>query len=62
MGDWNTMKIIAVGDKVTTYLNGTEMVTITDEKIGDATGSIALQIHDGGGIKVYWKNLTIKKL
>lgn len=62
MGEWNTMKIIAVGDKVTTYLNGTEMVTITDEKIGDATGSVALQIHDGGGIKVYWKNLMIKKL
>jgi hypothetical protein len=62
MGEWNTMKVIAVGDKVTTYLNGTEMVTITDEKIGDATGSVALQIHDGGGIKVYWKNLMIKKL
>jgi hypothetical protein len=62
MGDWNTMKVIAVGDKVTTYLNGTEMVTITDEKIGDASGSIALQIHDGGGIKVSWKNLMIKKL
>lgn len=62
MGEWNTMKIIAIGDKVTTYLNGTEMVTITDQKIGDATGSIALQIHDGGGIKVYWKNLMIKKL
>lgn len=62
MGEWNTMKVIAVGDKVTTYLNGTEMVTITDEKIGDATGSVALQIHDGGGIKVYWKNLLIKKL
>jgi hypothetical protein len=38
------------------------MVTITDEKIGDASGSIALQIHDGGGIKVSWKNLMIKKL
>ncbi len=62
MGEWNTMKIIAQGDKVTTYLNGVEMVTITDEKIGTATGSIALQIHDGGGIKVYWKNLLIKKL
>lgn len=62
MGEWNTMKIRAVGDKVTTWLNGTEMVTITDEKIGDAIGSVALQIHDGGGIKVYWKNLMIKKL
>ncbi|MDP5120097.1 MAG: DUF1080 domain-containing protein [Spirosomaceae bacterium] len=62
MGEWNTMKITAIDDKVTSYLNGIEMVTITDEKIGDATGSIALQIHDGGGIKVYWKNLMIKKL
>lgn len=62
MGEWNTMKIIAIGDKVTTYLNGTEMITITDEKIGDGTGLVALQIHDGGGIKVYWKNLMIKKL
>lgn len=62
MGEWNTMKIIAIGDKVTTYLNGTEMVTIIDEKIGDATGSIALQIHDGGGIKVSWRNLMIKKM
>ena len=62
MGEWNTMKIIAVGPKVTTWLNGVEMITITDEKIGEGKGSIALQIHDGGGIKVRWKNLKIKQL
>lgn len=61
-GDWNTMKIKAVGGQVTTWLNGMEMITITDEKIGGATGSIALQIHSGGGIKVYWRNLKIKEL
>ncbi len=62
MGDWNTMRIVAVGPKVTTWLNGVEMITITDEKIGAGKGSIALQIHDGGGIKVRWKNLKIKSL
>ncbi len=61
-GDWNTMKIKAVGGQVTTWLNGMEMITITDEKIGGAKGSIALQIHSGGGIKVYWRNLKIKEL
>lgn len=62
MGEWNTMKIVAIGPKVTTWLNGVEMITITDEKIGEGKGSIALQIHDGGGIKVKWKNLKIKTL
>jgi len=51
-----------VGNNVTTWINGTEMVTITDEKIGKATGSIALQIHDGGGIKVKWRNLKVEEL
>ncbi len=60
--DWNTMKIRAKGDKVTTWLNGKKMVQLSDEKIGAAEGFIALQIHDGGGIKVRWKDLTIKEL
>lgn len=61
-GEWNKMKIRVVGDNVTTWINGTEMVTITDEKIGKANGSIALQIHDGGGIKVKWRNLLVEEL
>ena len=62
MGEWNTMRVVAMGDKVTTYLNGQQMITLTDEKIGAASGQIALQIHDGGGIKVRWKNLKITEL
>ncbi|EKF55408.1 periplasmic protein [Galbibacter marinus] len=61
-GEWNTMKVRVVGDHVTTWLNGHQMVDFTDEKIGEATGKIALQIHDGGGIKVFWKNIKIKEL
>lgn len=62
MGEWNRMKIKVVGDKVTTWLNGTQMITLEDKKIGQGKGSIALQIHDGGGIKVRWRNLEIKPL
>lgn len=62
MGEWNKMKIICNGDTVTTYLNGNEMVKLTDEKIGNGKGGIALQIHDGGGIKVKWKNIYLTEL
>lgn len=58
-GEWNTMKIRVMGDQLTSWLNGEEMVTITDEKIGAGEGSIALQIHDGGGIKVKWRNISL---
>ena len=50
MGDWNTMKIRAVGPNVTTWLNGQEMVTLTDDIINAGKGAIVLQIHDGGGM------------
>ena len=43
MGDWNRMKIKVVGDKVTTWINGTKMVSFTDEKIGGGKGSIAFK-------------------
>ena len=62
MGKWNTMKILVNGDEVTSYLNGHKMVYLKDEKIGKGEGFIALQIHDGGGIKVRWKNIKIKEL
>lgn len=62
MGEWNVMKIRVLGDRVTTYLNGEEMVDLQDEKIGEANGSIALQIHSGGGIRVRWKNIRVEEL
>lgn len=61
-GEWNTLKIRVEGSHVQTWLNGNAMVDLTDEKIGAANGSIALQIHDGGGIKVNWKKLVLKEL
>lgn len=63
--DWNRMKIRVEGDEVTSWLNGEQMVHLEDEKIGEATGSIALQIHSatpGNEVKVRWKNMEIKVL
>lgn len=61
-GEWNTYKIKVNGDEVTTWLNGHQMITLKDEKIGQGNGFIALQIHDGGGIKVKWKNIQLENL
>lgn len=61
-GKWNKLEIKAQGDEVTTWLNGHKMVFFKDEKIGKGEGFIALQIHDGGGIKVRWKAIKIKEL
>ena len=62
MGEWNKMRIRVVGSTVTTWLNGKEMVELTDEEIGEGKGAIALQIHDGGGIKVRWRNIELRPL
>jgi hypothetical protein len=60
--EWNEMKIKVVGDELTSWLNGQQMVHLKDDKIGAGKGFIALQIHDGGGIKVRWKDVKIKEL
>ncbi len=61
-GEWNEMVILVKGDRVMTWLNGEMMTDLTDQKIGDATGVIALQIHSGGGIKIRWKDLFVREL
>jgi len=62
LGDWNRIRIRAVGGHVTTWLNGYPMVELEDELVGAAKGRIALQIHSGGGIKVRWRNFRIERL
>lgn len=61
-GEWNRMIVRVEDNLVTTFLNGHPMITLTDEKIGASTGKIALQIHDGGGVKVRWRVVQLKQL
>lgn len=61
-GEWNTMMVKVKGNEVTTWLNGQQMIILQDEKIGASNGKIALQIHDGGGVKVRWREILITEL
>lgn len=61
-GEWNSMKVRVKGSLVETWLNGQKMISLEDEKIGQAKGIIALQIHSGGGIKVQWRLLKVREL
>lgn len=58
---WNEMKIRVQGNDVTTWLNGEEMIHLSDIEIGKSNGKIALQIHDGGNVKVRWRNIVLRK-
>ena len=61
-GEWNKMTIKVQGAKLTTWLNETQMIELEDEKIGQGSGGIVLQIHSGGDVKVSWRNIEIKEL
>ncbi|HEY9048296.1 MAG TPA: DUF1080 domain-containing protein [Ohtaekwangia sp.] len=61
-GEWNRLTVRVENGLVTTFLNGHQMVALTDEKIGASNGKIALQIHDGGAVKVRWRLIQIQKL
>lgn len=62
LGEWNQMKIKVKDNKLTTWINGTQMATITDEKLKTNEGVIALQIHKGNVTKVKWRNIQITEL
>ena len=61
-GEWNKMTVKVQATQVITTLNRTEMINFSDDKIGSRSGKIALQIHDGGGVRVRWRNILIKKI
>lgn len=61
-GQWNELIIRVQGDRVITWLNSEMMTDLSDDKIGQADGKIALQIHDGGGVKVKWRNIFLREL
>jgi hypothetical protein len=66
IGEWNTFRIIMVGDKVTVYLNGQLVVdSVTMENYWDyskpifPTGQIELQNH---GNFLYFRNIYIREI
>ena len=65
-GEWNTLRIIMVGDKVTVFLNGQLVVDHARfynffDKEGPTfeTGTIGLQTH---GKPIMWRNVFIREI
>jgi hypothetical protein len=65
-GDWNHVRVEAIGDSLKTWLNGTPCAAIKDSVT--ARGFIALQVHsigkeaDKNGTQVRWRNLKITEV
>ena len=64
-GEWNHIRVHAVGDWIRTWVNGTPAADLRDSMTQE--GFIALQVHgvgdkEGGPWHVSWRNLKIKEL
>jgi hypothetical protein len=65
-GDWNKVRLEAIGDSLSTTLNGTPCASIKDSRV--ASGFIGLQVHGIGkdkskdGTQVRWRNLRIQEV
>jgi hypothetical protein len=63
-GEWNHFRIIAQGDRIRSFINGTAVADYQDDR--DASGFIGLQVHaikkGTGPYSVAWKNIRIREL
>jgi len=62
-GEWNHLRIEAIGDSIQTWLNGVPAANIVDSMTPN--GFIALQVHsikEKEPMQVRWKNIRIKVL
>jgi len=61
--DWNDYVVIAKGNHLQHFINGRQMVDVTDECADQAasSGIMALQLHAGQPMTVEFKNIRIKQ-
>ena len=64
LNDWNEVVIIAKGNHIQHFLNGTQILDFTDKdpQLALKEGIIALQLHAGKPMWTEFKNLRIKEL
>ena len=59
--EWNTMKVRAVGQDITVWVNGRETAKLTNDP-GRTAGRIGLQLHGDMNMEVYFRLIKIKNL
>jgi hypothetical protein len=61
--DWNEMRIRAEGARIRSWVNGVPALDYTEKEPNmPQDGSIGLQVHGGGTVKVSFKDITIEEL
>lgn len=58
-GEWNDYEVVAVGDRIRTYLNGKLCVDLEDAP-GVKRGIFALQLHSGPATEVRFKDFQLE--
>jgi hypothetical protein len=58
-GEWNEYEVIAMGSRIKTFINGQACVDL-DDPAGARRGIFAFQIHSGGPMAVYFKDLKLE--
>jgi hypothetical protein len=61
MEDWNTLKIRAVGNKYTTWLNGKEVMNYESASAAKE-GPIGIQLHPGREMKMQYRNIVAAEI
>jgi hypothetical protein len=63
LDDWNDVVIIAKGNHIQHFLNGTKVLDFTDESptLALSSGVLALQLHAGKPMWTEFKNIRLKK-
>lgn len=65
-GEWNSYRVLAVGQVIKTWINGVPVANLTDDITDMSSGFIGLQVHSiksgTGPFEVRWRNLKIRDL
>ncbi len=61
---WNDYRIVAVGDHIAVYVNGTLFSELRDQQIKeqDLKGGLALQLHSGPETRIEFRNIELESL
>jgi len=62
--DWNNYRIVVKGNHLQHYINGQLTIDVTDNETGklSTSGVLAIQVHAGPSMQVFYKKLKLKKL
>jgi putative membrane-bound dehydrogenase-like protein len=62
--DWNDYRIVAIGERISVFVNGTLFSELVDRETNakDLSGKLAFQLHAGPETRIEFRNILLEKL